>query len=311
MSIGTTLLDARLEAHRSLDDIAAATRIRASLIRHIEADNFEPCGGAIYARGHIRSIANALGIDPVPLVAEFNVLQGPPAGLAAHQILDRPEIVQRTPNGPNWTAAMLVTAIVLAGVAMVSLFTNPKGPAPSTAATAPTTAPAVVPRPKASAPALADGQPAAGALANGQPSDAQPSDAQPSGAQPSGAPSDSGAPAAASNPAASPPAKPASQASNSSPAAVVAFNGVSVKVTVTGARCWVRATDLSNTKKILYQGVLERGAVQDFTVTGKISLTFGDAGAVGLTVNGHDLGTPGGPGKVVTVAFGPGDPGAG
>lgn len=282
MSIGVTLTAARQEAGLSVDDVATATRIRGTLIRAIEADNFEPCGGATYARGHIRNIAAAVGIDPAPLVAEFNQSQGPPGGLTAHQILDRPEIGQRARTAPNLTAAMLVTAILLAAVAFVSLFTGPDGVSPKTTAIAPTSAlPVVVPQPEPTA-VPTDGAPPVGS-ATPEPSD-----------QP-----------------ASSPAAQAPRTSTSSSPAVVAFNGVTVRVSITGARSWVRATDLSNVRKVLYQGVLERGAVRDFTATSKISLTFGDAGAVGLTVNGRDLGAPGGPGAVVTAAFVPGDPGAG
>lgn len=295
MSIGTTLLDARLEAHLTLDDIATATRIRASLIRQIEADNFEGCGGAVYARGHIRSISTAIGIDPAPLVAEFNASQASTSALPASQILDHTEIVQRPRTSPNWTAAMLVVAVVLAAVAGVSLFTNPKGAArngatPNAAGQVPGTAPVVVPPSRATT--------------------TLPSGAAPTGAAPpDAAPSDSGA-LQPSSPPASAPAQSTPQTPSSAPP-VVAFNGVSVRVSATRARCWVLATDLSNAKKVLFAGVLERGTVRDFTATSKISMTFGDAGAVALTVNGRDLGAPGGSGKVVTVQFVPGDPGAG
>ena len=41
-------------------------RIRESIIRDIERDDFSACSGAFYARGHIRSIAAVVGTDPVP-----------------------------------------------------------------------------------------------------------------------------------------------------------------------------------------------------------------------------------------------------
>jgi hypothetical protein len=58
----------------SIADVAADTRIRATLIRAIEADDFSLCGGAVYARGHLRSIARFLGIDAAPLIAEFDAV---------------------------------------------------------------------------------------------------------------------------------------------------------------------------------------------------------------------------------------------
>lgn len=298
MTIGATLHASRHEAGLSLDDVATSTRIRASLIRQIEADNFEGCGGATYARGHIRSIAAAVGADAAPLVAEFNSLHGAVPAVSAHQILDRPEIVQGTKTGPNWTAAMFVTAVLLAAVAVVGLFTGPDASPPDTAAGTPSSS--------AAAPVIGDepgDQPAGEEEPVAVPSDA-PATTPPTGAVPTPtAPRTT--PSAAASPAVStPPA-------TSGPPEVVAFNGVNVRVSVTGARCWVRATDLSNARKVLYQGVLERGTVRDFTATSKLSMTFGDAGAVTLTVNGRDLGSPGGSGKVVTIPFVPGNPGAG
>jgi hypothetical protein len=49
--------------------VAAARRDRGL---SIEADEFDACGGAVYARGHLRSIAQVVGTDPRPLVEEFD-----------------------------------------------------------------------------------------------------------------------------------------------------------------------------------------------------------------------------------------------
>jgi hypothetical protein len=92
---------------------------------------------------------------------------------------------------------------------------------------------------------------------------------------------------------------------------VVAFNGVQLRISVTGDKCWLYVADVSAGKKVLYTGTLQRGAVRDFTATNKLVVTFGNAGAATLTVNGRQIGTPGGPGQVVTVPFTPGDPAAG
>ena len=72
MSIGTTLAEARESAGLSLEDVAKATRIRRTLILGIENDDFSACGGDFYARGHLRNIAAAVGLDPAPLLAEFD-----------------------------------------------------------------------------------------------------------------------------------------------------------------------------------------------------------------------------------------------
>ena len=57
MSIGQTLHEARERAGLSVDEVSERTRIRATVVRAIEADDFALCGGDVYARGHVRAIA--------------------------------------------------------------------------------------------------------------------------------------------------------------------------------------------------------------------------------------------------------------
>ena len=71
-SLGTTLRAAREAAGRTVEQVSERTRIRTTLIRDLEADRFASSGAAIYARGHLRAIATAIGIDPAPLVARFD-----------------------------------------------------------------------------------------------------------------------------------------------------------------------------------------------------------------------------------------------
>jgi cytoskeleton protein RodZ len=79
VAIGAALTAARETRGMSVEDVAAATRIRATLVRSIEADDFSRSGGAVYARGHIKSIAVVVGADPRRLVAEFDRTYGNPA----------------------------------------------------------------------------------------------------------------------------------------------------------------------------------------------------------------------------------------
>ena len=67
MSVGSALAAARQARGLSVDDVGAATRIRPHLVRAIEADDFAVCGGDVYARGHVRALAKAVGLDPEPL----------------------------------------------------------------------------------------------------------------------------------------------------------------------------------------------------------------------------------------------------
>jgi cytoskeletal protein RodZ len=72
MNLGEVLSSARTSARISLEDLAAATSIRAGLLSQMEQNNFSHCGGDIYARGHLRNLAPKLGLDGNDLVALYN-----------------------------------------------------------------------------------------------------------------------------------------------------------------------------------------------------------------------------------------------
>ncbi|HEY0937694.1 MAG TPA: helix-turn-helix transcriptional regulator [Trebonia sp.] len=74
MTVGETLTEARRQASLSVDELSERTRIREAVIRSIEQDDFEACGGDLYVRGYVRAIAGAVGIDAQPLIREFDVV---------------------------------------------------------------------------------------------------------------------------------------------------------------------------------------------------------------------------------------------
>ena len=57
VSVGETLAVARQRAGLSVAQVSERTRIRETIIRGIEDDDYSACGGDFYARGHIRAIA--------------------------------------------------------------------------------------------------------------------------------------------------------------------------------------------------------------------------------------------------------------
>jgi cytoskeleton protein RodZ len=72
--IGPAIVEARKVLGISVDDLAARTRIRPHVIEAIEVDDFGPCAGDFYARGHLRALARVLGIDDEPLLQRFEEL---------------------------------------------------------------------------------------------------------------------------------------------------------------------------------------------------------------------------------------------
>ena len=97
MSIGETLEQARHQAGLSVAQVSEQTRIRPPIIRSIEADDYEACGGDFYARGDIRSIAEVVGTDPEPLIQEYDQAHRAPGPVAATSL---DELFER--SRPQW-----------------------------------------------------------------------------------------------------------------------------------------------------------------------------------------------------------------
>lgn len=114
--IGPELAAARTRVGLSVDELADRTRIRPHVIESIEVDDFGPCGGDFYARGHLRTLARVLGRDPVPLIRAFdNRYAGAP--IDARQVFEAELAtgmtgsMRSTVGGPSWA---LMVGVVLA-----------------------------------------------------------------------------------------------------------------------------------------------------------------------------------------------------
>ncbi|MFD5658763.1 helix-turn-helix domain-containing protein [Streptomyces hirsutus] len=114
-SVGRALKQARIDAGLTVDDVTTATRVRIAIVHAIEADNFEPCGGDVYARGHIRTLARAVHLDPAPLITQYDAEHGGrPAPTPAAPLFEA-ERIRPERRGPNWTAAMVAAIVVVIG----------------------------------------------------------------------------------------------------------------------------------------------------------------------------------------------------
>jgi hypothetical protein len=81
--IGETLAAARHQAGLTVAEVSERTRIRPTIIRAIEDDDYTSCGGDFYARGNIRDIARVVGTDPEPLIREYDAAHRAPGVFAA------------------------------------------------------------------------------------------------------------------------------------------------------------------------------------------------------------------------------------
>jgi len=116
-SIGRALQQARVDAGLTVDEVSQSTRVRIPIVQAIEQDDFSRCGGDVYARGHIRTLARAVGLDPEPLLDQYGDEHGGRPAPTPATPLSETERIRSEPRRPNWTAAMV--AAIVAVVAFV------------------------------------------------------------------------------------------------------------------------------------------------------------------------------------------------
>lgn len=72
MQIGDLLREAREEQGLSLDDIQELTKIQKRYLVAIEHDDFHALPGRFYARAFIKEYAQAVGLDPLIVLSDFD-----------------------------------------------------------------------------------------------------------------------------------------------------------------------------------------------------------------------------------------------
>lgn len=133
VSIGDTLAEARRQAGLTVTQVSQRTCIRETIIRGIERGDYSACGGDFYARGHIRSVARAVGVDPEPLIREYDQTQGAPRAISAADVFEPATPIKiRERRRPNWSAAMaLVLAAIVGFVVYHFVSASPASPTAS------------------------------------------------------------------------------------------------------------------------------------------------------------------------------------
>ncbi|MFE3072883.1 helix-turn-helix domain-containing protein [Streptomyces sp. NPDC059247] len=121
-SIGRALQQTRIAAGLTVEEVSASTRVRIPIVHAIEEDDFSRCGGDVYARGHIRTLARAVGLDPAPLIEQYDAEHGGrPAPTPAAPLFEA-ERIRPEPRRPNWTAAMVAAIVAVVGFVGFTMF---------------------------------------------------------------------------------------------------------------------------------------------------------------------------------------------
>jgi transcriptional regulator with XRE-family HTH domain len=161
VSIGDTLADARRHAGLTVTQVSQQTRIRESIIRDIEQGDFTACGGDFYARGHIRSIAGAVGTDATPLISEYDADHGPVGSMRAADVFQPSRPIKiRERRSPSLALIAVIVLLAVIGFAAYRLVSSHgHSGRPAAAPTTPAAGPSAHASPAAKASATASPTP--------------------------------------------------------------------------------------------------------------------------------------------------------
>jgi cytoskeletal protein RodZ len=161
VSVGDELAAARRQAGLTITQVSQRTCIRETIVRGIERGDYSACGGDFYARGHVRSIARAVGLDPDQVVREYDATQKPSAPITAADVFQPFTPVKlKERRRPNWGLVLLAGIVVVAGIVGFRYFAHRSSTPPPSASVHHSHHPAAAPSASASAaPAAAQSPP--------------------------------------------------------------------------------------------------------------------------------------------------------
>jgi transcriptional regulator with XRE-family HTH domain len=132
MAEKSLLQQTREAAGLTVEQISSLTNVRVGVIKDLENNSVEVCGGVAYARGHIRSIvkaintktSKALQVDADVLVAELEASQNTESKkiidqLAANNVADKPKEKKRMRFGT--LASISAAALSIGFVAQIAI----------------------------------------------------------------------------------------------------------------------------------------------------------------------------------------------
>jgi cytoskeleton protein RodZ len=303
-SVGAYLRQLREARGVSLEEIARTTRVTASYLIALEADDFASLPVPVFTRGFIRAYCQALGESPDQALALFSGAVAPPStaaatppaavapshegAAAATRALSEPPPRNR---GPVLISFVLLLVLGIALFAVTVALQSSREPPPERVATRSTfpSAPAVrEPPPSTPAPGSGtQGRDATPARDTGTP-------ARDTAARPRDA-ATSAPTAGAASTAPGTPRKPAAPASAGTGHRLVAR---------TSEPTWIRVrTEEGKTT----EETIPAGQTREWTSAGKFTLTVGNAGGVSLEVNGETLPPLGASGAVIPRLVVPGE----
>lgn len=124
MALGEFLRKAREDAGFSVDELAQLVNLRPGLIKAMESDDFLPCGGDTYARGHLRNIAQIIRCNPQELLTMYDEEHAVDYRSIHSQLVDNNAAAIRSENRKlSWKVLVgaSVSIVLLIGVAQFAI----------------------------------------------------------------------------------------------------------------------------------------------------------------------------------------------
>jgi cytoskeletal protein RodZ len=124
MTLGEFLQKAREDAGFSIDELAHIVNLRPGLIKAMESNDFLPCGGDTYARGHIRNISQITGSNAQELLAMYDAEHSVDSRSIHSQLVDNNAAAIRSENKKlSWKVLVgaSLSVVVLIGVAQFAI----------------------------------------------------------------------------------------------------------------------------------------------------------------------------------------------
>ena len=287
-NIGPLLTEARQRKGLSLADVEQATKIRKRYLEGLERDDYTVLPDAVYVQGFLKTYANYLDLDGEELSGRLKSWRKPRR--------ERQVNYEAPPSASDSGKKPLLSPGGLAGAEKSRI----------SGATVITIVIAVFVLAAVIGSLYYIGR---GALPTGQSSNPGPAKEEPKNAAASqNKPKDNGANKAAEkapDKKDQPVKKPDASGSDKKPVS----DDASGKETPSTLQVAVRVEDSASWLQVLsdgevaYEGLGEPGYTETFKADREVSISTGNAGSVGVEVNGQDAGLLGKPGEVLTRAF--------
>lgn len=251
-SFGARLSAARERAGISVTEVAGRLRLHPNQVRALEQENLGALPEAAYVRGFLRSYARLVGIDPAPLVGDFNA-KATPSGASVVDGMTRTNDYSPVKAAAQEQASrrlvLSVAVVALIALGVVGWYATRSSDVPTKASDKPAAVTTPLPAEKSAAPAA---MPAAvvAAAAPDAAADAAPAPAEQGAVEP---------------------------APRAVPLLSLAFNGVS----------WVEVTDANG--NVLLSQLARAGETYQPDGTPPLAVVIGDASKATITVRGESM----------------------